>query len=103
MPMKTHTVTSIMLLTWVMVSPSGAPLICVVLPQKSAVNRPALNPTAAIAMKTTIGTTLATVTTTLTNAAVLTPRRIMACTIHSRIDAPTMAGTVAPPSKRGKK
>ena len=81
-----------MFLTWVMVSPSGAPSICVLLPQKSAVNRPALNPTAAMAMNTRIGTTLAMVTTTLTNAAVWTPRRVMACTIHSTIDAPMIAG-----------
>ena len=86
-----------------MVSPSGAPSICVVLPQKSAVNSPALKPTAAIAINTRIGTTLAMVTTTLTNAAVWMPRRVIACTIHSTTEAPMIAGTVAPPSKAGKK
>ncbi len=54
-------------------------------------------------MKTRIGTTLAMVTTTLTKAAVWTPRRVMACTIHSTIDAPMIAGTVVPPSNSGKK
>ena len=103
MPMNTHTVTSIMFLTCVTVSPSGAPSICVALPQMSAENSPALNPTAAMAMKTRIGTTFAMVTTTLTTAAVWTPRRIMACTIHSTIDAPMIAETVAPPSNPGKK
>ena len=103
MPMNTHTVTSIMFLTCVIVSPSGAPSICVVRPQKSAENSPALNPTAAMAMNTRIGTTFATVTTTLTKAAVWTPRSVMACTIHSTTDAPMIAGTVAPPSKTGKK
>jgi hypothetical protein len=67
------------------------------------VNSPALKPTAAMAMNVTIGTTLATVTTTLTNAAVWTPRSVMACTIHSTIDAPMIAGTVAPPSNAEKK
>ena len=68
--MNTHTVTSIMFLTWDIVSPSGTPSTCVVRPQKSAVKSPALNPTAAMAMNVRIGTTLAMVTTTLTNAAV---------------------------------
>jgi hypothetical protein len=101
--MNTHTVTSIMFFTWDIVSPSGTPSICVVRPQKSAVKSPALNPTAAMAMNVRIGTTLAMVTTTLTKAAVWTPRRVMACTIHNTIDAPMIAGTVAPPSKAGKK
>ena len=86
-----------------MVSPSGAPSICAVLPQKSAVNSPALNPTAAMAMNTRIGTTLAMVTTTLTTAAVRTPRSVMACTIHKTTEAPMIAGTVVPPSNWGKK
>ena len=58
MPMKTQTVTSIMFRTWVMVPPSGSEWICVERPQTSAVNRPALNPIAAIATNTRMGTIL---------------------------------------------
>lgn len=101
--MNTHTVTSIMALTWVIVSPSDAPSICTAVPQKSAVNSPALKPTAAMATNTRMGTTLATVTTALTTAAVCTPRRAIACTTHSTIEAPMIAGTVAPPENAGTK
>lgn len=96
MPMKTHTVTSIMFLTCSRVFPSSASV-----PQKSAVNSPPLKPTAA--MKVRIGTILATVTTLFAAAAVCTPRRVSVCTIHSSTEAPTMAGTVDSPSKAGTK
>jgi hypothetical protein len=87
MPMKTHTVTSIMFLTWSMVPPRPASA-----PQKSVVNAPALKPTAAMAMNVRMGTTLATVTTTFTNAAFWTPLRVSACTSHRSTEAPRMAG-----------
>ena len=54
-------------------------------------------------MKVRIGTILAIVTITLTNAAVCTPRKVRKCTIHNRTDAPMMAGRVVPPSNCGKK
>ena len=93
MPMNTHTVTSIMFLTWSTVPPRPASV-----PQMSAVKRSALKPTAAMAMKVTMGTTLAIVTTTLTKAALRTPLRVSAWTTHSRTEAPTIAVTVVPPS-----
>ena len=94
MPMNTQTVTSIMFLTWSIVVPRPA-----LSPQKSAVKMLELKPTAAIAMKVRIGTTLATVTTTLTAAAFLTPLMVRKWTSHSRTEAPTIATVVVPPSK----
>ncbi len=91
--MNTQTVTSIMFRTWSRVLPSPA-----FSPQKSAVNRSALNPTAAIAMNVTMGTILAMVTRTLAKAALRTPLKVRACTAHSSTEAPTIAGTVVPPS-----
>ena len=83
-----------MFLTWSIVVPRPA-----LSPQKSAVKMPELKPTAAIAMKVRIGTTLAIVTTTLTAAAFLTPLRVRKWTSHSRTEAPTIATVVVPPSK----
>lgn len=60
-------------------------------------------PTAAITTNTTIGTTLATVTTALISAAWPIPRRTIACMAHNRTDAQAMACQVLPSPKAGTK
>ncbi len=70
-------------------------------PHTSAVNRPALKPTAAMAMNVTIGTTLAMVTRVLTKAALCTPRRVRTWTTHSTTEATRIARKVLPPSNDG--
>src|ERR1041384_1751581 len=99
--MNTHTVTSIMFLTWSSVRPSEAPSILVEWPQTSAVNKPDLKPTAATAMKVTMGTTLAIVTSVLTRAALGTPRKVRIWTTQSTTEATRMARKVLPPSNDG--
>ena len=67
--MNTQTVTSIMALTWVSVVPRS-----LLLPQKSAVKVSSLKAITPMMTKTTRGTILATVTTTLRTAVSRMPR-----------------------------
>ena len=95
--MKTHTVTSIVLLTWSSTEPSPAP------PQKSSRKVCTWNAIATRAMNSSSGTTLASVTTAFSTAAPWMPRSTAACTSHSTTDAPMMAGAVLPSPNIGKK
>ena len=99
MPMKTHSVTSMVLLTWPMIEPR----LALPSPLKSAEKTSILKATATMPMNSTIGAILATVTMVLTIAAWRTPAMIRKWMIHSRIDAPSTACHVLPSPKAGKK
>lgn len=99
MPMNTQTVTSIMLRTWFITLPRSGLL----LPQMSAVKMSSLKANRQIRMNRNSGTILATVVTVLMNAASLIPRSTRKCRAQSRTEAQTIAATVSPLPKIGKK
>ncbi|MNH09044.1 hypothetical protein D3C81_1168590 [compost metagenome] len=98
MPMNTNTVTSIMLRTW----SSTLPNCGLLKPQMSRVKMSARKANAAMTMKISSGTTLATVVTWLMNAASLMPRSTRKCTAHSSSEAQPMATGVLPSPNTGK-
>ena len=97
-PMNTQTVTSIMALIWSSAEPR--PLL---VPQKSAEKVLALKAMIPIRMKTTRGTTLAIVTTTLTTAASRMPRMMSRWYSHRSAEETTVARSVVPSPKPGRK
>ena len=97
MPMKTHTVTSIVLRTWSSSEPSAGA------PQNSNVKVFTWKAIATSIMKSSNGTTLASVATALSITAPWIPRSTSACTTHNTTDAPATAATVLPSPKTGKK
>ena len=97
MPMKTHTVTSIVLLTWSSTEPSLAS------PQKSSLKVSIWKAMATSAMNSSSGTSLASVTTALSTVAPRMPRSTSAWMTHKTTDAPSTAAGVLPSPKAGKK
>jgi hypothetical protein len=98
MPMKTHNVTSIVLLTWLSMLPR-----CCCVPQKSNENIPALTATAIAHSATDIVPTLRTLEITFRMAARLTPDSTTKFMIQISADAPSSEGQLLPPLKIGKK
>ena len=97
MPMKTHTVTSIVLLTWSSTEPSWAS------PQKSSLKVSIWKAIATSAMNSSSGSSLASVTTALSTVAPRMPRSTSAWMTHNTTDAPNTAAGVLPSPKAGKK
>ena len=98
-PINTHTVTNIMLLTWFVTLPR----LGFVVPQKSLVKISALNARPTNTIKVNNGTTLAIVVIKLINAASLIPRSTKKWVSHNKIEAQRMAGSVLPSPNTGKK
>ena len=98
-PMNTQSVTSIVLLTWVITSPSSG--VCS--NQMSAEKMVPSKASPTNRMKTAIGSSLAMVVTTLTRAACLTPLSTRKWIAHRTAEAPRTACQVLPEPKTGKK
>jgi len=98
MPIKTKTVTSMVLRTWSKTSEAAySPP-----PQKPMAKRSYLKAKAAIRMKRTMGTILATVTTVLMKAASLMPRRTMKWTAQRMTEETATEVSVLPTPKAGR-
>src|ERR1700729_2842413 len=98
MPIKTHRVTSIVLLTW----PSMLPK-CSCAPQKSYENMPALIATAMAHSATVMVPTFSTLDITFRTAARLTPDNTTKFIVQISNDAPIKDGQLLPLLKMGKK
>ena len=105
MPMKTQSVTSIVLLTCASRLPSGLPpeTLSPTWPQKSVVKRPAFMETATTPTKTAIGTNLAIVPITFSTEALLTPRSTSQFNSQKTLDPIRTASQVLPPLNQGGK
>ena len=95
MPMKTHTVTSMVLRTWSSTEPSLA------VPQKSSLKVLVWKASPTNPMNSSSGSSLASVTTALSTAAPWMPRSTRACTTHTTTDAAATAAGVLPSPKAG--
>ena len=105
MPMKTHSVTSIVLFTWASTLPSGLwpARLELTLPQKSPPHMPAFIEMATTRMKTATGMNLPIVPMMLSTAAPLTPRSTSQFMSQNTIEASRTACQVFPPLKYGGK